>query len=76
MLETWEDIKNYEGIYQISNKGNVKRLHREFKFKNGVKYIFKEELIKPTINKNGDKQVNLCKNDKWKKILLKDLLNN
>jgi hypothetical protein len=25
-LEQWKDIKNYEGLYQISNKGRVKRL--------------------------------------------------
>ena len=27
--EIWVDIKNYEGCYQISNKGHVKNLERE-----------------------------------------------
>ena len=27
-LEIWVDIKNYEGCYQISNKGRVKSLER------------------------------------------------
>ena len=27
--EIWVDIKNYEGCYQISNKGRVKSLERE-----------------------------------------------
>jgi len=26
-IETWKDIPNYEGIYQISNFGNVKSKH-------------------------------------------------
>lgn len=25
-MEIWKDIKNYEGVYQVSNQGNVRRL--------------------------------------------------
>lgn len=28
MVEIWKDIPNYEGIYQISNYGNVRRLNK------------------------------------------------
>ena len=28
MKEIWKDIKDYEGIYQISNLGNIKSLDR------------------------------------------------
>jgi hypothetical protein len=28
MKEIWEDIKNYEGLYQVSNKGRVKSVGR------------------------------------------------
>ena len=43
--EIWKDILGYEGIYQISNLGNVKSLPRE-KLMNG-KYpiITKEKII-------------------------------
>jgi hypothetical protein len=27
-IEIWKDIKGYEGLYQVSNKGNVKSLNR------------------------------------------------
>lgn len=27
MREIWKDIKGYEGIYQVSNRGNVRSLH-------------------------------------------------
>ena len=28
MYEIWKDIENYEGLYQISNKGHVKSLYK------------------------------------------------
>ena len=28
MIEIWKDILDYEGIYQISNHGNVRRLNK------------------------------------------------
>lgn len=29
MKEIWVDVRGYEGLYQVSNKGNVKTLYRE-----------------------------------------------
>ena len=29
--EVWKDVKNYEGIYQVSNLGRVKSLDRVLK---------------------------------------------
>ena len=29
MIETWKDIKGYEGVYKVSNLGNVKSLPRK-----------------------------------------------
>ena len=26
-MEIWKDIKGYEGYYQVSNLGSIKRLH-------------------------------------------------
>lgn len=42
--EIWKDIKDYEGYYQISNKGNVKSLARTVN-KHGMAYI-RERLMK------------------------------
>jgi len=28
-MEKWKNIKNFEGIYKVSNKGNVKSLKRK-----------------------------------------------
>lgn len=49
--EVWKDIAGYEGLYQISNLGNVKRLRDEY-------------LLKKHINKHGYVRVWLRK-DKY-----------
>ena len=38
MKEIWKDIKGYEGLYQVSNFGRVKRLTNYYQA-NGVKYV-------------------------------------
>ena len=50
MTEIWKDVRDYQGLYQVSNLGRVKRL-----FKNG-----KEKIKKGTIT-NGYVQVTLHK---------------
>ena len=54
--EIWKDIKGYEGWYQISNKGRVKRLSFTRIMVDGRKRPFTEMLIKPYERK-----------DKWTK---------
>lgn len=44
MKEEWKDIKDYEGLYQISNLGRVKSLVGW----NGKKYISRERVLEPT----------------------------
>lgn len=39
MQEIWKDISGYEGIYQVSNLGNIKSLERYFPTKNPKKPI-------------------------------------
>lgn len=60
--EIWKDIKGYEGLYQISNLGNVKSLARQ---KNGnSKSIIDvpERILKAGINSRGYYTVVLHKN--------------
>ena len=64
MTEIWKDIVGYEGLYQVSNLGNVKRL-KGYKGR-GKGYIVEEHLIQPSINSRGYQNVILCKNGKTK----------
>jgi hypothetical protein len=63
--EIFKDIIGYEGIYQISNLGNVKRLYK--KKPNGI-------ILKPLDNGAGYCQVGLSKNNKSKKHYIHRLL--
>lgn len=42
MIEEWKDIKGYEGLYRISNLGNVKSLGNNFKRKEKIRKQRKE----------------------------------
>ena len=68
MQEIWKDIKNYEGLYQVSNLGNVRSLNRIRK--NGKKenqfYLQKGKILKPAVQSIGYKFVVLCKNGESK----------
>lgn len=55
MKEVFKDIKDYEGIYQISNFGRIKSLHN----------YRKNNILKPKIKK-GYYQIGLRKNNKRK----------
>lgn len=63
--EIWKDIKDYEGLYQISNYGNVKSLPKERHNRRGV-YIQKEKLLSLTNTSTGYKKVELVKDGKRK----------
>lgn len=56
MKEIWKNIKNYEGLYQISNFGNVKSLHKipniilkTYKDKKGYLYVILSKNCKSKI---------------------------
>lgn len=65
MKEIWKDIKGYEGYYQVSNFGRVKRLARKTTRNNGksenANYTLKERIKKPQIQTQGYLHVVLYK---------------
>lgn len=58
-MEEWKDIEGYEGLYQVSNLGNVRAL-KFYHSRNNV------HLLKPTVNKYGYCVVCLHKDKKVK----------
>jgi len=67
MKEIWKEIKGYEGLYQVSNLGNIK--HLKFKKKNvltGGFSLIKERILKPVKHYNGYVFVDLHKNGSHK----------
>ena len=62
----WKDIPGYEGLYQVSNLGEIKSLN--------YRNTGKEKIIKPRKNKGGYLRVVLCKNGKQKDFLVHRLV--
>lgn len=57
MKEEWKDISGFEGIYQISNMGNVKSLSRYVAGRNGPR-LLKEKQLKIQTDKHGYRLIN------------------
>lgn len=62
MVEIWRDIKDYEGLYQVSNLGRVRSLDHYAKHGRGGLQLIKGCILKATKYKNGYLCVMLCKN--------------
>lgn len=68
-MEEWRPIKGYEGIYEVSNLGNIRSLDRYMYSKrwNGNRLI-KGHILKPTKSHNGYLRIELTdKEDERKK---------
>ena len=63
--EIWKTIPSYEGLYEVSNFGNVKTLSDRYG---------KERLLTPSINTTGYYRINLFKNNKIKNIKVHQLV--
>jgi hypothetical protein len=63
-MEEWKDINGFEGLYQVSNLGNVRRY-----------YAYKKtyRILKPVL-RNGYHAVSLSKNDKSKSFRVNRLV--
>lgn len=63
MIEEWKDILGYEGLYQVSNLGNVKSVR-----------FNKEKLLLPQTNSKGYHFVVLCDKTKRKQMQIHQLV--
>ena len=63
MTEIWKDIKGYEGLYQVSNLGNVKSLPRLLIYSDGQRHYYKEKILRCIKKPSGYCFVNLYKDN-------------
>ena len=73
-FELWKDVKDYEGLYQVSTFGRVRSMDRWVTYKNGVKRFFEGKIINTFISNNGYIRVELSKNCKKIKYLVHRLV--
>lgn len=76
-MEIWKDIKNFEGLYQVSHLGNVRSLDAIINCK-GAKnidtHIRKGRILKQSIGTTGYYSVNLSRNGKTKYVRVHKLV--
>lgn len=60
-MEEWKDVPNYEGLYQISDLGNVKS-------------IYSNKILKPSVDKFGYVRFSATKNKIQKTLRLHRLV--
>ena len=72
--EIWKDISGYEGLYQVSNMGNVKSLERTVWNNRGYYKTIQERILKGRKVSNGYLQVQLCQDGKAKNYLVHRLV--
>lgn len=74
-METFKDIPNYEGFYQVSNLGNVKSLERRCKVNNNALRLVNERILCNKLSKkDGYHRVCLLKNGNEKTFLVHQLV--
>ena len=78
MKEVWKSVEGYEGIYEVSNIGNVKSLDREVLVNNpnGSNWVryYKSKQLSTKLTRNGYVQVELNKYNKGKLHLVHRLV--
>ena len=61
--EVWKDVVGYEGLYKVSNKGNVYSVER----RDTLGRKIGGRTLRPTSDTHGYHQIGLCKNGIEKK---------
>ena len=59
-IEIWKALPNYEGIYEVSNLGQIRSLTREVIYSNGRKHIHHGKILKFSDHEYGYYLVTLC----------------
>lgn len=69
-MEEWKPVKHYEGLYEVSTQGRVRRIRREFVDSAGHHKVVPEAILK----KDERHAVNLYKDNKYKSWMVRSLV--
>lgn len=53
MTEQWKAVAGYEGLYEVSDRGNVRSLDRTITYRDGRVYQAQGQILKPSYAKDG-----------------------
>ena len=74
MEEIWKDVIGYEGLYQVSNYGNIKGLERVCGHYKGGLRTYKERMLSRTLHKDGYLKVGLTKDSQLRQFSIHRLV--
>lgn len=60
-MEIWSAVPGWEGIYEVSDRGQVRSLDRLVRRSDGSQRSFPGRLLKGSLDNNGYRQVDLCR---------------
>lgn len=72
--EIWRPIKDYDGLYEVSNLGRVRSVERIETLSDGRKHLHKGKILKPAKGTGGYLICKLYKNSKHKTITVHRLV--
>jgi hypothetical protein len=72
--EIWKEIPLFEGYYEASNLGQIRRMKNATIYKDGRIANFSQTILKPSICKKGYAKVYLSKNSKKYSIRVHQLI--
>ena len=70
----YKDVEGFEGLYQVSDNGEVLALSRTIINKNGREQYFPQKQLTPDIGPKGYARVTLCKNHTTHRFLVHRLV--
>ena len=75
-FELWKDVKDYEGLYQVSTFGRVRSLDKyiDAEIRNVDKVLKRGKILKPVCGKDGYLRVHLFKEGKRTNFLVHRLV--
>lgn len=76
MKKIWKDIPGYEGLYQISEDGEVKSLERIFYcgVNHALKKVYPEKIMKARLDHNNHERITFHKDGKCKSFFIHRLM--
>ena len=72
--EKWLSVVGYEGLYEVSDHGQVRSVDREVVFSNGRVYQYPSHVLSPFIDKDGYRRVQLSSSGKTRKFFVHRLV--
>ena len=64
-MEHWVPIKDFEGLYEVSNLGNIRSLDRDILCKNGIVHHITGKVLDTSSYKENYRQARLYKDKKY-----------